>query len=138
MPNNPGEGFNSMPLGSVVKGFVMPQRGPTGDLQSTLNGEEARVLSPDRIVITGLKVDLYEAGGTRVGTVITAPRCDFWTVERRLSGHEGVEIERPDARITADAVDWDLKTQVALLHQRVRVVLPKISLGTPTPAPSQP
>ena len=126
---------STMPVGSVIKGFVMPQRNAQGDLQANITGDAANVVSPNRIVITGLKVQLYDAAGTVVTTTITSPQCDFWQLERRLSGHSGVLIVRPESRITADNVDWDFKTQTAVLHKNVRVVLPQFAVGNP-PAPS--
>jgi hypothetical protein len=134
---------STMPVGSVVKGFVMPQRNAQGDLQSNITGETATIVSPNRTVITGLKVEMYDAAGKTITTTITAPQCDFWPLERRLSGHHGVVIDRPEAHITAEDVDWDFKTQTAVLHKNVHVVLSRFAVGkpaasasTPTPAPA--
>jgi hypothetical protein len=128
----PPQQVNAMPLGSVIKDFVMPQRNAAGDLTANVTGAEANVVSLNRTLITGLKVELYDDG--KVTTTITAPTCDYWTVEKRLSGHDGVLIEKPEARITAAAVDWDFKSQVAILHRNVRVVLPKFAVGAPPAA----
>jgi hypothetical protein len=132
--------MSSMPLGSVVKGFVMPQRNAAGDLVANITGAQANVVSLNRTQITGLKVEMYEDG--KVSTTITAPACDYWTLEKRISGHDGVLVEKADVRITAAAIDWDFKTQTAVLHRNVRVVLPQFTVGAPTakpaPAPAAP
>jgi len=128
--------MSSMPLGSVVKGFVMPQRNAAGDLVANVTGAQANVVSLNRTQITGLKVEMYEDG--KVSTTITAPACDYWTLEKRISGHDGVLVEKADVRITAAAIDWDFKTQTAVLHRDVRVVLPKFTVGAPIPASAKP
>jgi hypothetical protein len=131
---------SGMPLGSIIKGFDRPQRNATGDLEAMLHGDQATVVSLNRIQITGLRIDLYEK--EKVATTITSPLCDFWNLENRLSSHDGVLLVRPEARISADAIDWDFKTQVALLRKNVKVVLPKFTVGsmasTAASAPSAP
>jgi len=121
--------MSGMPLGSVVKNFVMPQRDAQGDLQANITGDQATIVSYNRTQIVNLKVDLYDSSGQNVTTTVTSPRCDYWTLERRLSGSDGVLIVRPESRITADAIEWDFKTQVAVLHSNVKVVLPKFTIG---------
>jgi len=121
--------MNGMPLGSVVKNFVMPQRDAQGDLQANITGDQATIVSYNRTQIINLKVELYDSGGQTVTTTVTSPRCDYWTLERRLSSSDGVLVVRPESRITADAIEWDFKTQIAVLHNNVKVVLPKFTIG---------
>lgn len=129
--------ITGMPLGSVIKGFVMPQRDAAGVLQANITGDQATIVSLNRTQILGLKVELYE--NDKVATTITSPRCDYWTLERRLNSHDGVLLVRPEARISADAIDWDFKTETAVLHRNVRVVLPQFTVGAPaTPPPATP
>ena len=121
--------MNGMPLGSVVRNFVMPQRDAQGDLQANITGDQATIVSYNRTQIINLKVELYDSSGQNVTTTVTSPRCDYWTLERRLSSSDGVLLVRPESRITADAVEWDFKTQIAVLHSNVKVVLPKFTIG---------
>jgi len=123
--------MSSMPLGSVIRNFVMPQRDAQGDLQSNITGDQATIVSYNRTQILNLKVDLYDSTGQNVTSTITSPRCDYWTLEHRLSSKDGVLVVRPESKISADAVEWDFKTQVAVLHGNVKVVLPKFTVGAP-------
>ena len=135
-PSSAQQGMGAMPLGSEIRGFSMPQRNGAGQLEANIAGETATAVSISRTAIRGLHVDLYDGG--KVASVITAPQCDFWNLERRLSGSGGVQIQRADVRITADAFDWDFKTQSALLRNHVRVGLGKFIVGAPTDSTSTP
>ena len=123
-----------MPLGAEIKGFSMPQRNTAGEMEANIAGETAKAVSISRTAIQGLHVDLYSDG--KISSVITAPKCDFWNLERRISGGAGVQIQRADLQIRADSFDWDFKTQTALLRNNVRVDLGKFVIGAPAPAPT--
>ncbi|HEY8966946.1 MAG TPA: hypothetical protein VIM58_10905, partial [Candidatus Methylacidiphilales bacterium] len=127
--------IGAMPLGSEIKGFSMPQRNTAGEMEANIAGDTAKAVSVNRTAITGLRVDLYSDG--KIASVITAPQCDFWNLERRLSGGTGVEVKRADVTIRADSFDWDFKTQTAFLRNHVRVDLGKFVVGPPQSSPSQ-
>jgi hypothetical protein len=115
------------PLGSTVKGFVLPQRNAEGKLEANITGDTAKVVSVNRTEIYGLKIQLYE--GDTVMTTITAPRSDLWTLENRLTGRDGVRVERGDLEITAQMVEWEPKQQRAILRKEVRVVIKEMDFG---------
>jgi hypothetical protein len=116
-----------VPLGSTIKGFVLPQRNAEGELSANITGETAKAVSINRTEITGLKIDLYE--GKEIGTVITSPKSDLWNEENRLSTRSGVLIKRGDMTISAEAMEWELKEQRAVLRKQVRVVIDKFDFG---------
>ncbi|WP_093285050.1 hypothetical protein [Verrucomicrobium sp. GAS474] len=128
--------IGAMPLGSEIKGFSMPQRNTAGEMEANIAGETAKAVSISRTAIQGLHVDLYSDG--KVASVITAPKCDFWNLERRLSGSSGVAIQRADLQIRADSFDWDFKTQTALLRNNVHVGLGKFIVGVPAASAASP
>jgi hypothetical protein len=85
------------------------------------------VVSVNRTEIYGLKIQLYE--GDTVMTTITAPRSDLWNLENRLTGRDGVRVERGDLEITAQMVEWEPKQQRAILRKEVRVVIKEMDFG---------
>jgi hypothetical protein len=119
--------MSSVPLGSTIRGFVMPQRNEQGEMQANITGDTATAVSVNRTTITGLKIELYD--GKEVGTTITSPKSDLWNEENRLSTRSGVLIKRENMTITAQTMEWELKEQRAVLRQQVRVVIDKLDFG---------
>ncbi|QSR85147.1 hypothetical protein [Methylacidimicrobium sp. B4] len=120
----------SIPLGSVVKEFRLPQRNSQGELDGVITGREARAISVNRTEIIDMKIDLYDQG--KVGTTILSPRCDLWKLENRLSTQSGAVIERPDLRLTSQIMDWEVGEHRGVFRQNVRVVLFHLPLAKPT------
>ncbi|WP_246189675.1 hypothetical protein [Methylacidimicrobium cyclopophantes] len=119
----------SIPLGSVVKEFRLPQRNPQGELEGVITGREARAISVNRTEILEMKIELYDQG--KVGTTILSPRCDFWKLEDRLSTQSGAVVERPDLRLTSQIMDWEVGAHRGVFRQNVRVVLYHLPLADP-------
>ncbi|MGD9895462.1 MAG: hypothetical protein AB7T14_00065 [Candidatus Methylacidiphilaceae bacterium] len=120
----------SIPLGSVVKEFRLPQRNAEGALEGMVTGREARAISVNRTEILDMKIELYDQG--KVGTTILSPRCDLWKLEDRLSTHSGAVVERPDLRLTSQIMDWEVGGHRGVFRQNVRVVLFHLPLGKPS------
>jgi hypothetical protein len=93
-------------IGSIVKKFELPQRDKEGNLTLTIFGREATVISLNRIKVDGLKIEIFRSG--KVETVMTAPSCDFWKQEGRLTTEAGVTVEHPNFHLTADEMNWEL------------------------------
>lgn len=119
----------SIPLGSVVKEFRLPQRNSQGQLDGIITGREARAISVNRTEILDMKIDLYDQG--KVSTTILSPRCDLWKLEGRLSTQSGAVIERPDLRLTSQIMDWEVGGHRGVFRQNVRVVLYHLPLAKP-------
>ncbi|WP_018291947.1 hypothetical protein [Verrucomicrobium sp. 3C] len=122
----------SIPLGSVVKEFRLPQRNAQGGLDGVITGREAHAISVNRTEIIDMKIELYDQG--KIGTTILSPRCDLWKLQDRLSTQSGAVVERPDLRLTSQTMDWEVGEHRGVFRQNVRVVLFHLPLGKP-PSP---
>ncbi|MDD4932256.1 MAG: hypothetical protein PHO89_02165 [Methylacidiphilaceae bacterium] len=123
----------SIPLGSVVKEFRLPQRNAQGGVDAIVTGREAHAISVNRTEIMDMKIELYDQG--KIGTTILSPRCDLWKLEDRLSTQSGAVVERPDLRLTSQIMDWEVAEHRGVFRQNVRVVLFHLPLAKP---PGQP
>ncbi len=130
LPRRASADSASIPLGSVVKEFRLPQRNAQGELDGIITGREARAISVNRTEILDMKIELYDQG--KIGTTILSPRCDLWKLEDRLSTQSGAVIERPDLRLTSRIMDWEVGAHRGVFRQNVRVVLFHLPLGKPT------
>jgi hypothetical protein len=110
-------------IGSIIKQFELPQRDQDGNLQSTIYGREATVMSQNRIRVRGLNIDIFS--GDRIGTRLSSPESDFWSEEGRLTTSNGVTVVQPEFTLTSVNMDWDLKHSKGVFSQRVRVVIPQ-------------
>ena len=108
-------------IGSIIKQFELPRRDKDGNMQSTIYGKEATVMSQNRIRIRGLKIDIFN--GESVGTKFTSPESDFWSEERRLTTSNGVTVSQREFTLTSQNMDWDMKTSKGVFSKRVRVVI---------------
>ncbi len=120
-------------VGSVVKGFTLPQHNEAGELEARISGDEATTVSPNRTVIRSLKLELYE-GGKSVTTILS-PKCDFWFLQGRLNTRDGVTIQRSEFEITAQTMEWEFKEKKGTLQKDVRVVIRNMDLGSAAVAP---
>jgi hypothetical protein len=120
-------------VGSVVKGFTLPQHNEAGELEARISGDEATTVSPNRTIIKSLKLELFE-GGKSVTTILS-PKCDFWYLQGRLNTREGVIIDRKEMEITAKTMEWEFKEKRGTLQKEVRVVIRDLDLGTTLVAP---
>jgi len=117
-------------VGSIIKGFEMPQRDKEGNLQTKIFGREATVMSQNRIRVRALTIDIYSGGN--VSTKLTSDESDYWRAEGRLTTSSGVKVVQPSFVLTAKNMDWDLqnsngsfKDQVKLVITQKNEVLPK-------------
>ncbi|VVM07886.1 hypothetical protein [Methylacidimicrobium tartarophylax] len=120
----------SIPLGSVVKEFRLPQRNTQGALDGMITGREAHAISVNRTEILDMKIELYDQG--KISTTILSPRCDLWKLEDRLSTQSGAVVERPDLRLTSQIMDWEVREHRGVFRQNVRVVLYHLPLAKPS------
>lgn len=124
----------STTIGSVVKGFSIPQHNESGELVSKIGGSEANTVSPNRAVIKELTMEFYNKGA--VTMKITSPKSDYWFLQNRLNTREGVIIERENMTISAQVFQWDEKEKKGVLQKNVSVVLKNFDLATPVTPPS--
>jgi hypothetical protein len=108
-------------IGSIIRGFELPQSDSQGNLRVLIKGQEATVLSANQIRINGLAVELYENGQSE--TRITSPESVFWRVENKLTTDKAIEVKRNNLTITARSIDWDLKEGRGTFRDGVQVVV---------------
>lgn len=106
-------------IGSIVKKFELPQRDGDGNLLLTIHGQEATVISRNRIKVDGLKIDIVRNG--KVETVLTSPSSDFWRQEGRLTSDAGVVVEHPHFRLEAKKMNWELEPSRGTFETGVRM-----------------
>ncbi len=121
----------STTIGSVVKGFSVPQHNDNGELISKIGGSQADTVSPNRAVIKELVMEFYNKG--EVTMKITSQKCDYWFLQSRLNTRDGVKIERDNMVITAQNFQWEEKEKKGVLQKNVKVVLKDFSLSNPKP-----
>lgn len=124
----------STTIGSIVKGFSIPQHNESGELVSKIAGTEANTVSPNRAVIKELVMEFYNQGV--VSMKVTSPQSDYWFLQSRLNTREGVTIERENMIITAQMFQWEEKEKKGVLQKNVSVVLKNFNLSTPVVAPT--
>ncbi len=127
----PLEAQISTTIGSVVKGFSLPQHSEEGELISKIAGTQANTVSPNRAVIKELVMEFYNKGV--VTMKVTSPKCDYWFLQNRLNTREGVTIERDNMVITAQNFQWEEKAKKGVLQKNVTVILKDFNLSKNTP-----
>jgi len=109
-------------VGSIIKNFELPQTDKnTGQLKMKIMGKEAIVMSPNRIQLKKLEIDLYKQGA--IETRIFSAQCDYWHKEKRLTSSDTVTVKHPRLEVTADTMSWDLNSSVGTFKENVRVVI---------------
>ena len=127
----PLEAQISTTIGSVVKGFSLPQHNEEGELISKIAGTQANTVSPNRAVIKELVMEFYHKG--EVTMKVTSPKCDYWFLQNRLNTRDGVTIERDNMVITAQNFQWEEKAKKGILQKNVSVVLKDFNLSKEIP-----
>ena len=115
---------------SIVKKFELPQRDDAGNLTLSIFGQEATVISANRIKVDGLKIDIFR--GDQVETVITAPSSDYWRKEGRLTTESGVEVQHPNFKLTAEEMNWELEPSRGDFKDNVRLEIKQIPQEDPS------
>ncbi|MEM9444468.1 MAG: hypothetical protein AAGA18_03870 [Verrucomicrobiota bacterium] len=108
-------------IGSIIKGFEMPQHDSQGQIKAKIHGKEATVMTSSRIKVRGLKIEFFEKGDTVME--ITSTQSDFWRSQNRLTTDKGVKIIRPGLIIEAEQMDWELAGSKGNLKGNVKVKL---------------
>jgi len=117
-------------IGSIVKKFELPQRDGDGNLELTIFGQEATVISANRIKVDGLKINIL--GGEQVETVITAPSSDYWRKESRLTTDSGVEVQHPNFKLSAQEMNWELEPSRGDFKKNVRLEIKQLPQEDPS------
>ena len=110
-------------IGSIIKAFQLPQRDSEGNMKLQIFGDQATVITPNRIKVEKLRIDVYKAGQPEVE--IRSPESDYWKQENRLTTNKGVEIRHPSFRLKADKMDWELDANKGLFQGGVQLTVEK-------------
>jgi len=108
-------------IGSIIRGFELPQTDADGNLKSKIRGDEALVVSANEVRIKGLTIELYT--DDQVSTTITAQECTFWRMENRLTTDQSVRIKRTGLTLNAKGMDWHLTNSQGIFRNQVRVAV---------------
>ena len=108
-------------IGSIIKGFELPQRDKEGNMQLKIFGKEALVMSKNRIRVHGLSIDIYSAG--KASTKMTSDESDYWSEEKRLTTDSNVQVDHPSFILTSKSMDWDLQGSRGIFKNNVKVVI---------------
>jgi hypothetical protein len=119
-------------IGSVIKDFVLPQRDAEGQMKLQICGEQATIISANRIKVEKLRIEIFQSGKPEVQ--ITSPESDFWKLENRLTTTRGVTITHPALTLQAQRMDWELDQNRGLFQGGVTVQLQKSEVLAPNPA----
>jgi hypothetical protein len=110
-------------IGSIIKNFELPQRDKDGNMKLLIFGEQATVISANRVKMEKLRIDLYQDGKADVR--ITSPESDFWKQENRLTTTQGVAITHPSFSLTSQKMDWELDANRGLFQGGVTLSVQK-------------
>jgi hypothetical protein len=108
-------------VGSIIRGFELPQTDKDGNPLLRITGEEATVISENRIQIKGLSVELFDKNSK--GARFVSKESDFWPLEQKLTTDKGIQILYPGVEMSSDLLEWNLAESKGVLSKKVRVVL---------------
>ncbi len=106
-------------VGSIIRDFQLPQRGADGKLQLMIRGEQAMVMSANRIRVKLLKIDIYS--GEKPDMFMSSAESDYWRIEERLTSSTAVSVEHPGFTLTADQMNWELNESRGVFKGKVRL-----------------
>lgn len=117
-------------IGSIIKDFQLPQRDAEGNMKLQIMGDQATIISANRIKVEKLRIDLYQSG--RPDVAITSPESDFWKLENRLTTSTGVEIKHASFTLQADRMDWELNANRGIFQGGVILTVQKKDAAQPS------
>jgi hypothetical protein len=124
-----GQSQADFAIGSIIKDFALPQRDSQGAMKLQIFGEQATIISTNRIKVEKLHIELYQDG--RPDVRIESPESDFWKLENRLTTNHGVQIQHPSFALTAARMDWELNENRGLFQGGVTLTVQKRDAITP-------
>ncbi|MDX6765678.1 MAG: hypothetical protein SFU85_02700 [Candidatus Methylacidiphilales bacterium] len=116
-------------IGSIIKSFQLPQRDSDGKMKLQISGEQATVISLNRIKVEKIRIDLYRDGQPEVQ--MNSPETDFWKQENRLTTNKGVEIRHPSFKLVSQKMDWELNANKGLFQGGVILTVQKKEAAIP-------
>lgn len=119
-------------IGSIIKDFALPQRDSEGQMKLQIFGDQATIISANRIKVEKLRIEVFQGGKPDIQ--IASPESDFWKLENRLTTQHGVEITHPALTLKARRMDWELNENRGLFQGDVTVNLQKSETPAASPA----
>jgi len=97
-------------------------------MKSRLSGAEAQPQAGGLLVITGLKLEIFETNGV-TEVVIKAPHCVYDTQkgEANSPGHLRLETGDGDSHVEGDGFLWRQSSSLLTISNNVRTVIEKTS-----------
>jgi hypothetical protein len=109
-------------VGSIIRGFELPQTDARGKLRTKIRGEEALVISANQIRINGLMIEIYDENEI-VTTSIRSTDCTYWRMENKLTTDKDIEVRHQGMNMTAHAMEWELRDSKGSFRENVKVTL---------------
>jgi hypothetical protein len=106
-------------IGSIIRDFQLPQRGADGKLQLMIRGEQAMVMSANRIRVKELKIDIYS--GDKPDMFMSSDESDYWRLEERLTTNAAVLVEHPGFTLSSEQMNWELNESRGVFKGKVRL-----------------
>lgn len=111
------------PVGTIIRGFDLPQTNKEGKISSRIRGAEAMIMSANQILVRKLEIEVYENNSSEPTTRILSPECFYWRMENKLTTDHNIEVHHPGMTITAKAMEWNVKQSRGTFRQNVKVVI---------------
>ncbi|MFH1067618.1 MAG: hypothetical protein V1746_06925 [bacterium] len=111
------------PIGTIIRGFDLPQTNEEGKISSRIHGAEAMVMSANQILIRKLEIEVYEDDSGKPTTRILSPECFYWRMENKLTTDNNIEVRRPGMTVTAKTMEWDVKQSKGTFRRNIKVVV---------------
>ncbi|MEO0453792.1 MAG: hypothetical protein AAFY98_06600 [Verrucomicrobiota bacterium] len=108
-------------IGSIIRDFQLPQHDDDGKLQLMIRGDQAMVMSTNRIRVKDLKIDIYQ--GEKSDMFMTSPESDYWKIEGRLTSSANVIVEHPSFVLTSEKMNWELEKSRGVFKEKVTLKL---------------
>lgn len=117
-----GRAETQFAIGSIIRGFEVPQTDSHGKLRSKIRGKEALVMSANQIHIKDLVIEVYN-DNEQIDTSIRSDECTYWKMENKLTTDKDIEVHRQGMVIKADGMEWELGDAKGIFRKNVKVIL---------------
>ena len=113
--------------GMELEGFRVPEYDDDGTMKSQLFGKRALMRKNNKVVITDLRIEFYDAG--KSNAVVTAPHCLYDRVRQTAKSPGAVKIEMEEMTVTGRGFTGSGKEQRFTILNDAKVVLKNVQLG---------
>ena len=115
-----------------LKGFMVPEYGPDGQLVWRMFGETARVeLVGGKVEVHVMKLELYQNGA--VDATIYSPACLFDRTAKTAASEDAVKIVATNMVVTGTGFDWSSNdNRMRIRNDATMTILNRKGMAFPT------